>query len=215
MLEIQAMQRFLYGFDLDQVKSIILIPLSSIFENILNTFGGATCKNGGIYKSFIIDKVLVVKCPQGIQAQDAIIPIKNKRILLVGFAGGFENALLGQVVSIEETCLPNGERIQIKSADHLQACICGYSPALLGDLAKFYQDLSKKNGCNVVDMEIAYCSKIAALNNNVFSAIVLITDLPGQIELWEKDKVNQEAIKDGYNRLCTFVGTHINEVNAK
>lgn len=45
--------------------------------------------------------------------------------------------------------------------------------------------MSKKQKCDVVDMETVFCAKTAIETNNKFIALLLISDIPEIINFWE------------------------------
>ena len=209
MDEKKLIHNFLFGIDLKNVKCVVVTPLTVVFEKVKNQLSGEIYEVSGIYKCFVIGKTLMVKCPQGIQAQDSVVVLENVHILFVGFAGGFDDALLGKIMCVGKAILPTGESVRLNLIEGLSDCTCGYSPALLGTVAKKHQKNAKELGCNIVDMEIAYCSMAATYNNVDFRAMVLITDLPGVIELWEKEKIDHLLIDKGVDQLCQRLISYI------
>lgn len=206
-------KRRLFGHELLR-NNVIVTPLDSIYKRILNKYKDDACEYTAMYSNCIIkDKVHVIKVPQGIQAQDAIIVCEDRTILFIGYAGGLDGVKIGDVVGVETAILPSGKRFKLKISTEMKNTICGYSPALLGNVAVEHQRNAKLLGCNIVDMEIAYCSSIS--DNNRFSAIVLITDLPGVCNFWELDECANDNIKNGKERLINIVYDHIDKLIAE
>lgn len=193
------------------MDNVIVTPLDSIYKRIINKYKYDVCEYKAMYYNCNIkDKVHVIKVPQGIQAQDAILACDDKNILFVGYAGGFDGVCIGAVVGVETAILPSGEHFELKSFRGMKGFVCGYSPALLGDVATEYQNNAKNMGCNIVDMEIAYCSSIS--KNNRFSAITLITDLPGVYNFWELDDNMKDNLRKGKEKLLSIVFDYIDEL---
>lgn len=191
--------------------NVIVTPLDSIYKRIINKYKDDVCEYKAMYCNCSIkDKVHVIKVPQGIQAQDAILACDDKNILFIGYAGGFDGVRIGSLVGIETAILPSGERFDLKKFRGMNGVVCGYSPALLGDVATEYQNNAKNMGCNIVDMEIAYCSSVS--KNNRFSAIALITDLPGVCDFWELDENKKDNLRKGKEKLLGIVFDYINDL---
>ncbi len=209
MKKFKIIQKKQFGHEI-VCEMVVITPIDGIYNILNDHYSSQSVEYKGMYRNFLIDgRVLVVKSPQGVQAQDVIDTFQNKSVLFVGYAGSLGAYEIGSVFAVSEAVLPDGKRISLPCLENLKIGICGYSPALLGVLAKKYQDRARHLGCDCVDMEIAYCANNAGQNE--FYALVLITDKPGETEFWELDDSVRDRLLDGPNEFIRIVISYMDE----
>lgn len=203
--ELKEIRKFLFGIDIIEQQFIIITPLSSIFDSICARYNGRCSFYQGIYSCMAYNSFFVIKCPQGIQAQDALFPIYNKKVLFVGYAGALDKWKIGDIVAVEHVVLPSGEIINLSGLQFEKTGVCGYSPALLGNIAKEFQTKALQNKCSLVDMEVAFCASISSANNNDLYALMLITDMPNLIEFWALNDIEKNMLNGGKKRFLRTI----------
>lgn len=123
--------------------------------------------------------------PQGIASKDIVELFENTKILFFGLAGSLNPQLeIGTFVEID-TAINGKERVKLITTGNFLTVKCGYSPCLIGKMAKKYCEIARKRNCDVVDMETEICAKTAKENNNQFIALLLVSDIPEIINFWE------------------------------
>ena len=185
-------------------------------------------------------RVLLIKTAQGIQCQDIFWPFLDASILFVGYAGGISSRVrLGVVYAVDFATHPSDYNKTIhlnrkrgkdkrgfvsmqqwylyRESNKLE-CLCldkgikvGYSPAMIGEIADTFCNNARQSECDIVDMEISHCANVCLENRSNFEAIVLITDLPGNINFWELGINDQEVVSDGSMVLLSTVVEYIKE----
>lgn len=185
-------------------------------------------------------RVLLIKTAQGVQCQDIFWPFLDASILFVGYAGGISSRVrLGVVYAVDFAMHPSdynktihlNRKREIFERGFLSMqqwylyrglnkteCLCfgkgikaGYSPAMIGEIADTFCDNARKSECDIVDMEISHCANICLENRSDFEALVLITDMPGNINFWELGINDQEVVSDGSKILLSTVVEYIKE----
>ena len=134
--------------------------------------------------------------PQGIASKDIIELFNNTSILFFGLAGSVNtNIEIGRFVEVKAIVDEKGNIEVLTTTEKFEKVKCGYSPCLLGTIAKEHCELARSMHCDVVDMETVYCAKTAAERNNKFTALLLISDIPETINFWELSNQMQQELK--------------------
>ena len=200
------------GFFFEQV---IITPIESAYFSLLQKL---SCYDE-IKTSFFLNacfKVndnasgILICVPQGIGAQDIMYALFKSNVIFFGFCGSFNSLLqIGKVVEVDRAIDENGGQYLLAKTGKFPESICGYSPCLLGEIAKKYTAKARSLGCNVIDMETVYCAKAAIINSNEFIAWLLITDIPGEIELWNIDEDTRRLSNEGYNKALDVLANYV------
>lgn len=190
------------GYQPDVLHQLIVTPLRSLYEQIIQQFPSST-KHKGFYDSAeIADSCLIVCIPQGIQGQDICCLFDNCKIALFGYAGGLsEKTKIGEIYEAESAVSPDGKRYKLTRSTALPSLVCGYSPSMLGTPAESFTMLGRQLHCDAVDMETVYCASAAEQHQHSFSSILLITDKPGNNNFWELNVAEQNAVALGRKKL--------------
>ena len=142
-------------------------------------------------------KGLIILSPQGIASQDVVELFCNTNILFFGLAGSLNTKYeIGSFVEVKNAVIEEKDDITLVTTGKYKMVKCGYSPCLIGALAKKYCNFAKFTNCDVVDMETAYCAKTAIKKNNKFTALLLVSDLPDVINFWEISDKIQNKLKE-------------------
>lgn len=213
---VKKLEQVLLGHNVKDVDVVILVPLRSVYSLICHFLAEDILEYKGFYNNAIINiagkSVLVINIPQGIQAQDILTILSRKKILFFGYGGSlYKQYDVGKVFEVTIGVLPNGEKFYLNSTKAFPPVTGGYSPCMLGELAEYYCEISRNSQCHVVDMEIAYCASAAAQNKNIFTAWVMITDIPGEQNFWEISDNLQNEIKIGIDRVMNAIKEFIIE----
>ncbi len=195
--------RVLLGHDMSGVGDVLLIPLRSVYRRAAALWEDAGEMSGGFYANTVVRRqdgrrLAVVNVPQGVQAQDLCAVLTGKRIHFFGYAGSLDPAFeVGDVLEIARAVLPDGTARALHRTRRFPAAAGGYSPCLLGGPADAACAAARRAGCGVVDMEIAHCADAALRGANRFSAWVLVTDRPGDVNFWDVTPAMQARVRDG------------------
>lgn len=172
------------------IDIVIITPLKSTYNELKNrldiveTFEKVFFENC-IFKLNGQKRGLIVLSPQGIAAKDTVELFENTQILFFGLAGSLHQELeIGTFVEVE-TAIYNDEDVRLKTTHKYKTVKCGYSSCMLGEIADKHCKRARTQGCDVVDMEVAACAKTAIKNGDDFTALLLISDIPGIINFWE------------------------------
>lgn len=205
------LEQVLLRHDLRGIETVILIPLRSIYSRVVSLWNTSAKAYQGFYNNTIVDlengkKIVIINIPQGIQAQDIFSILLKKRVLFFGYAGSLNEMYgIGTVWEIEDAIRSDGSKSTLVRTHMFPSVTGGYSPCMLGDLADYHCEMARKNQCDIVDMEIAYCAAAAEVNDNTFSAWALITDIPGLINFWEVPPEMQADMQNGVERVLATI----------
>lgn len=204
----------LLGYTSIEYENVIITPLRNIFENLRALSGMPKVNDDGFYSNFSFTiksgmDVFVICIPQGMQAQDIMYALSKKKILFLGYAGSLTaQNNIGDIVEVDKAFICSGECISLSADMELKKVTVGYSPVLVGDLAEKFHSAARSLGCVAVDMETSYCAAAAAKNGNIFSSVLLISDIIGRTEFWELDIKDIECFTAGNKKLLKFVLEH-------
>ena len=113
-------------------------------------------------------------------------------------------------MEVETAVNEENKNLQLVTTNTLRKVRCGYSPCLLGTMARNFCNFAKEMNCDVIDMETAYCAKTANKRNNKFTSLLLISDIPGLINFWEVSEEFQKKLKKGRIDAISKIVNYIN-----
>lgn len=214
----QQIQKTLLGHVVNDLKFVIITPISSAFKKLKLIL---ECTE--IYKNGFFDNTdfktqngisgLLVLIPQGVSSQDIMYAFSDTHIIFFGYAGSLcKDIAIGTILEIETARLPDGQSISLEVFNSYNSVVCGYSPCLLGEIAFKYCEKAFVEKCHIVDMEICYCAYAAKVNHNKFTAMVVVSDIPNTINFWELCKYNKENFKQASNQALEYIATYINSI---
>lgn len=199
------------------VDLVIMTPLKSTFYkleerlNIDKTYKNVFFENCSF--SIKNKNVIIILSPQGIAAQDIIELFNNTNILFFGLAGSLSSQLkIGDFVEVKEAVDEEGNVESIYTTEKFKKVRCGYSPCMLGEKAKKSCNIAKDFNCNVVDMETAYCAKVANRLNNNFISLLLISDIPEIINFWELQEQTKKKLTNSRKAAIDEIISYINKL---
>lgn len=209
----ENIQEVFLGRKVKDVHFVVLTPLQNIYIDLFNMFNCEKEITNGFYRNAIFreDKSgILICCSQGAAAQDIIYLFSNVQMIFFGYAGSLiEDISIGSVVEVAKIIDEAGEIYPLANQNMFNSVMGAYSPCFLGEMAKTACSLARQRGAVVVDMETVHCAKAAIINNNSFSACLLITDIPENTDVWSVDKKDTEKIKIGYNRALDVIRKNI------
>lgn len=190
-MKIDNIKEVMLGHIANNVEVVIITPLKSTYRSLKERFEIKEVYEKAFFENCVFKlkknrrKGMIILSPQGIAAKDIVELFKNTKIIFFGLAGSLNpNLKIGSFVEVE-TAISQKEKFKLTTMGKLMTVRCGYSPCLIGKIAKEYCDMSKKQKCDVVDMETVFCAKTAIEANNKFIALLLISDIPEIINFWE------------------------------
>lgn len=199
---IDEIKRVMLGHVPCNIKCVLITPLKSTFYKLKDTLNIEESFCNCFYENFYFKieqlnkRVMVILSPQGISAKDIIELFNNTNIMFFGLAGSLNSKIkIGTMVEVECVLDENNNRINLATTGNYETVECGYSPCLLGNIAKKYCDFYRNNKCDIVDMETLYCAKTAIEHNNIFISLQLISDIPEIINFWELDENKRNEFK--------------------
>lgn len=202
-MEINKIREKMLGHFKYKFSLVIITPLKSTYRrlserlNIKESYVNTFFENC-VFRIKENKKLgILVFSPQGIAAKDVIELFNDKDILFFGLAGSLSKKLkIGSFVEVENVVDEEEKEIKLVTTGEFDTVKCGYSPCLLGTIAKKHCDLARKMKCDVVDMETVYCAKTAVEKNNRFKSILLISDIPEMINFWEVSEQAQNELRE-------------------
>ena len=190
-MKIDNIKKVMLGHLADNIEIVIITPLKSTFRKLKDRFKIEKIYEKAFFENCVFKipnnskKGIIILSPQGIAAKDILELFENTKIIFFGLAGSLNPKLyIGSFVEVE-TVISEKEEVKLSITGNFITVRCGYSPCLIGEIAKKHCDMLRKQKCDVVDMETVCCAKIAIKNNNQFIALLLISDIPEIINFWE------------------------------
>lgn len=191
-------KKVMLGYIPKNISLVVITPLQSTFYKLKDILNIEKTHENGFFENCIFKinetdkKGILVLSPQGIASKDIIELFENTNILFFGLAGSLNSKIeIGTFVEIDIAIDEEKNKYELVTTENYKKVKCGYSPCMLGTIAKKYCDFSKNLNCDVVDMETVYCAKTAVERNNRFTALLLISDIPDKINFWE---LSEEAL---------------------
>lgn len=198
------------------IEVVIITPIKSVFQRFEKNLNCATVNDKGFFNNVIFEtankrKGMLIRVPEGIAAQDVMYAFSNIDIFFFGYAGGLlEKEMFGTVVEVSTAIDVDGVMYPLKCSGLYKSAVCGYSPCLLGQLAQQYSRKMRRRKCEVVDMEVVYCTREALQNSNHITAYLLITDVPGKINFWELENEEKSFLKVMRDDAICKISNYIN-----
>lgn len=215
-MKIDNIKKVMLGHRTDNVELVIITPLKSTFRKLKEQLEIEKIYERAFFENCVFKitennkKGIIILSPQGISAKDILELFENTKILFFGLAGSLNPRLeIGTFVEVA-TAINGKEKIKLTTTGDFMPVQCGYSPCLIGKMAKEYCDISRKQNCDVVDMETAICAKTANETNNKFIALLLISDIPEIINFWEVPENMKIKLADG---RITAIDKIVNYIN--
>lgn len=214
-MQIDKIKEVMLGHLADNVEIVIITPLKSTFKNLKDRFEVEKIYKKAFFENCVFKipnnskKGIIILSPQGIAAKDIVELFESTKIIFFGLAGSLNPKLcVGSFVEVE-TAISRKEEVKLSITGNFMPVRCGYSPCLIGDMAKEHCDISRKQYCDVVDMETVICAKTAIKTKNQFRALLLISDIPEIINFWEvpedmKMKLS-ECRKTAIDKIVNYV----------
>jgi len=206
--------RVLLGHNDTDAALIVLTPLPAVYTQLKTYWPDNTEITDAFYRNTVFQtsgggRCLLVCVPQGIQAQDILCALHGKRMLFFGFAGSLSVQWeTGALLEVSSAADERGNCFPLEQTGQFPTVRCGYSPCLLGGVARQHCRTAASFACQAVDMEIAYCAAVAVENDHRLTAWLLVTDLPGTVDFWALSEVDKARLSQGYqcalNAIITF-----------
>lgn len=213
----EEIKKIMLGHLADNIEVVVITPLKSTFHSLRCELNVEKLYDKAFFENCIFrigkknTKGLLILSPQGIGAKDVIELFKNTNILFFGLAGSLKPKLeIGSFVEVKSTVNEKGGVTEVYAGKNFENVTCGYSPCLLGKIAKEYYSLAKSLNCDVVDMETVYCAETAIEGNNIFASLLLISDIPEVTNFWQVSELEQRRIKDGRTKAINEIKKYIN-----
>ena len=201
-MEKNCIKKTMLGHLALDIDFVLITPLKSTFYRLKDTLTIIEEYNKCFFENFVFrlneknKNGLIVLSPQGVSAKDIIELFENSKILFFGLAGSLnENLKIGSFVEVQNAVDENNNDVTLSITGKFETVKCGYSPCLLGNIAKKHCDLARKKNCDVVDMETSYCATTAKEHNNKFTSFLLISDIPEVQNFWEVSVEEQAKLK--------------------
>jgi nucleoside phosphorylase len=188
------------------VDIVIITPIHSAFIKFCDRLSAEDVKMNCFFENALFyqknsKRGMVVFIPQGMSAQDVMFGFENVHVFFYGYAGGLEkNIEVGNIFEIARVC-KSSEEYDLLSMGWYKTVKGGYSPCMLGNVADRYQKRALLDNCNIVEMEIAGCAQAAKENNNLLSAFVVISDIPGKTNFWDLNDYEKKQFNMKKNEL--------------
>ena len=218
----EKIKRIMLGHIPYNVSLVIITPLKSTFYKLKEVLNIEEIYVNAFFENcvFTIDnkntKGLIILSPQGISSKDIVELFENMDIIFFGLAGSLNtNINIGSFVEVKTASDEEIDNIKLDTTGELATVKCGYSPCLLGEIAKKYCDIAKYRNCDVVDMETVYCAKTAMEKNNRFISLLLISDIPNVINFWEVSEEEQKKLKQARELAIDKIVNYINIIIRK
>lgn len=193
-MKMENIKRIMLGHLANDIELVVITPLKSTYRKLKERLRAEEIYENAFFENFVFrsekndKKCIIILSPQGIAAKDVVELFRNNKIVFFGLAGSLNSRLgIGSFVEVE-IAVNGEEKIKLTTTGDYNIVKCGYSPCLIGKMAKEYCRMAKKQECDIVDMETAICAKTASENNNQFIALLLISDIPEVINFWEVPK---------------------------
>lgn len=219
-MKIDNIKKVMLGHLANDVEVVIITPLKSTFRRLKERLGIEKIHDNAFFENGIFEikkekKGIVILSPQGIASKDIVELFENTKILFFGLAGSLNPKLeIGNFVEVD-TAIYEKEKIELTTTMNYMTVRCGYSPCLIGEIAKKYCEKARKQNCNVVDMETAVCAKTAIELNNKFVALLLISDIPEIINFWEVPENMKIKLAEGRKSAIDKIINYINVLVGK
>ena len=210
-----AQFRSLLGREPLTPERVIITPLRSLYAQVTDILavGAPLCMAKGFYQNAWQRTTggLVVRIPQGIQAQDILWVLPACTVLFIGFAGSPGGMLeVGSVVEAAETLNEEGRVYPLETTGVYPGIRCGCSPCLLGTRAEECCRRALVWDCRAVEMETAALAVAAKKNGQRMTAWLLITDAPGAVGFWEVDRLRRQSLNRAQRELVAMAADWIN-----
>ena len=197
------------------LELVIITPSNTIYEGLKKNNNTFEEYKHNFFKNYYFKYknayINVILSPQGLSTQDIICLFNNTTILFIGLAGALNNNLkIGQIVEVSKSVYD--EKINLRELNTFEKVTCGYSPCMLGELSKDFQDNARKNNCDVIDMETYYCARASLEFNNNFSSLLIITDIPNIINFWEISDDESRLINESKNIIIKNIETILEKI---
>lgn len=199
----------------NNISTVIITPLQSTFNKLKSLLIIEETNENCFFENCIIElnqkkKGMLVLAPQGIASKDIIELFENTDIFFFGLAGSLNPEIrIGDFVEVKTVVDEEKNNINLVTTNKYKTVKCGYSPCMLGTIAKSYCKIARDSKCDVVDMETVYCAKTAIEKNNRFTSLLLISDIPDIINFWELTEENyiilKENRKKALNRILEYI----------
>lgn len=220
-MNIDNIKKVMLGHLANNVELVIITPLKSTFRRLKEQLKIEEIYERAFFENCIFKitkndkKGIIILSPQGIASKDIVELFENTKILFFGLAGSLNPRLeIGSFVEVE-TAINRKEKIKLTTTGDLITVQCGYSPCLIGKMAKEYCEIAKKQNCDVVDMETVICAKTAIETNNQFIALLLISDIPEIINFWELPENMKIKLTEGRKISVDKIVNYINDLVGK
>lgn len=186
------------------IELVVITPLKSTFYKLKEKLEIEEAYDNCFFENcaFKINKEnkkgLIILSPQGIASKDIIELFNNTNILFFGLSGSLNSKIkIGDMVEVKTAIDEENNNFKLITTGKYETVRCGYSPCLLGTVAKKYCNLAKLTKCDIVDMETVYCAKTSIERNNKFTSLQLISDIPEIINFWELSDEQRKKFKEG------------------
>ncbi len=217
-MEIDNIKKIMLGHFADDIELVIITPLKSTYRRLKERLDIKEIYENAFFENCIFNikkfkKGILILSPQGIASKDIVELFENKKIVFFGLAGSLNSELpIGSFVEVD-TAIYQNNSFELTTTKDFKKVKCGYSPCLLGEIAEEHCKNARNQNCNVVDMEVAVCTKTAIENNNQFLALLLISDIPGIISFWEvpedmKIKFTEER-RNAIDKIINYINVLI------
>lgn len=198
-----VIKKIMLGNIPNSISLVIITPLQSTYHKLKNILNIEEMNDKCFFDNCIFKineenkKGILVLSPQGISAKDIIELFENTDILFFGLAGSLNPKFeIGTFLEVKTAVDEEKNNFKLVTTGNYETVKCGYSPCMLGTVAKKHCDFSRELKCDVVDMETVYCAKTAIEKNNRFTSLLLISDIPEIINFWELSDETRIKLKE-------------------
>lgn len=210
-------KKVLLGRDTDRVDLAIITPIKGAYKKFFELLNGYDSRTDCFFENALFDtnngkRGVIVYIPQGRASQDVMFCFDKTHVLFYGYAGGMSDGLqIGSVLEVVQA-IDQEEIFDLKRISDYENVIGGYAPCMLGNEAEDYQTKAKEDGCGIIEMEIAACSKASEKYNNSLSAFVVVSDIPGKIDFWTLGKEEYSIFKKKKNELINYMVDYVKNI---
>ena len=200
------------------VKVAIITPIESIFDKFCYLLSSGEVNEKCFFKNAYFQTIkgtngIIVHIPQGRCAQDVMYAFDGIQVLFLGYAGSlYSTILVGTVLEVEMAIESEKNQYELNMISDLKRVKGGYSPCMLGDVAYQYRKLAQDEGCHIVEMEIVECAKAAGKNQNLFSAFVVISDIPGIADFWNLTDDERILFNQRKSKLIRYIVNYVEKM---
>ncbi len=200
-----------------EVRIAIITPIDSAFRKLKLFLHAEDERISCFFKNSFFytingTKGIIVHIPQGRCSQDVMYVFEGIQVVFFGYAGSLNKEVdIGAILEVKMAIESSINQFILNSISDFRQVKVGYSPCMLGDIAVEYRKLASMLGCDIVEMEIVACARAAIKTNNMFSAFVVVSDIPEVEDFWNLNNKVRSVFKKGKDKLIDYIVDYIKE----